>query len=148
MCADLSAPILVGTAQFVERNVAPEEATEPLLMLEQMARGAAEDAGAGDALLGKLGAPAYTAAQYASDCGSLPITKTVHVEAIADDGLGEAPAAVWGGSFQASLVQEHTGQSSVHIRCPFHSIHGEGRKKEGLVCVTVTSCLAYMCGFK
>ena len=44
------------------------------------------------ALLGKLGAPAYTAAQYASDCGSLPITKTVHVEAIADDGLGEAAA--------------------------------------------------------
>ena len=40
-------PILVGTAQFVERNVAPEEATEPLLMLEQMARGAAEDAGPG-----------------------------------------------------------------------------------------------------
>ena len=47
-------PILVGTAQFVERNVAPEEATEPLLMLEQMARGAAEDAGGGDSLLGKL----------------------------------------------------------------------------------------------
>lgn len=44
------------------------------------------------ALLGKLGAPAYTAAQYLEDSGSLPITKTVHVEAIADDGLGEAAA--------------------------------------------------------
>ena len=41
------------------------------------------------ATLGKIGAPAYTAEQYATDCGHLPITKTVHVEALADEGLGE-----------------------------------------------------------
>ena len=37
------------------------------------------------ATLGKIGAPAYTAEQYATDCGHLPITKTVHVEALADE---------------------------------------------------------------
>ena len=42
------------------------------------------------ATLGKLGAPAYTAEQYCTDSGSLPIEKSVHVEAIADDGAGEA----------------------------------------------------------
>ncbi len=52
--SDERTPILVGTAQLVERNVDPAEATEPLAMLEQMARGAAENAGAGDALLRKL----------------------------------------------------------------------------------------------
>jgi len=42
------------------------------------------------ATLKKAGAPAYTAEQYKADCGNLPITKTVHVEALADDGVGEA----------------------------------------------------------
>lgn len=44
-------PILVGTGQLVERNVEPQDATEPLLMLEQCAKAAAEDAGAGEKLL-------------------------------------------------------------------------------------------------
>ncbi|MAG29955.1 MAG: acetyl-CoA acetyltransferase [Deltaproteobacteria bacterium] len=51
---DERTPILVGTAQLVERDVDPAEAAEPLAMLEQMARGAAEDAGAGDSLLRQL----------------------------------------------------------------------------------------------
>jgi len=38
----------------------------------------------------KSGAPRYTAAQYAVECDHLPITKTVHVEAMADDGAAEA----------------------------------------------------------
>ena len=37
-----------------------------------------------------LGAPDYTPEQYAADCGSLPVSKTVHVEALPDDGLQEA----------------------------------------------------------
>ena len=41
------------------------------------------------AFLGALGAPAYTAEQYAADCGALPIIKTVHIEAIASDSAGE-----------------------------------------------------------
>lgn len=41
------------------------------------------------ATLKALGAPVYTAEQYRQDCGSLPIIKTVHVEALADNGLGE-----------------------------------------------------------
>ena len=41
------------------------------------------------ATLGKIGAPTYTAAQYTQDCGTLNITKSVHVEALADDGIGE-----------------------------------------------------------
>ena len=50
------------------------------------------------ATLGGLGVPPYTAEQYAADCAaggaalSDRIVKTVHVEAIADDGLGEAAA--------------------------------------------------------
>lgn len=52
--SDERTPILVGTAQLVERDVDPAEATEPLAMLEQMARGAAADAGAGDSLLQRL----------------------------------------------------------------------------------------------
>ena len=35
-------------------------------------------------------APNYTAAQYAADCGDLPVSRTVHVEALAVDGAGEA----------------------------------------------------------
>lgn len=41
------------------------------------------------AALAEIGAPMYTAEQYKKDCGQLPITKTVHVEAMADDGVGE-----------------------------------------------------------
>jgi acetyl-CoA C-acetyltransferase len=52
--SDERTPILVGTAQLVQRDVDPAEATEPLAMLEQMARGAAEDAGAGESLLHQL----------------------------------------------------------------------------------------------
>lgn len=40
--------------------------------------------------LKSLGAPNYTCEQYASDCGALPISKTVHVEAMPDDGVAEA----------------------------------------------------------
>ena len=36
------------------------------------------------------GAPEYSAEQYAADSGALPIAKTVHVEAMADDGAAEA----------------------------------------------------------
>ena len=39
------------------------------------------------------GAPAYRAEQYAADSGALPIAKTVHVEAMADDGAAEASCA-------------------------------------------------------
>ena len=42
------------------------------------------------ATLGGFGVPAYTAEQYKADTGSLPIEKSVHVEALADDGAGEA----------------------------------------------------------
>ena len=82
--SDERTPILVGTAQLVERNVDPAEATEPLRMLEQMARGAAEDAGAGDALLGKLdtvailnvaGWEARNGAQVVAETIGAPATK-------------------------------------------------------------------------
>ena len=75
---------IVGTAQFVERNIDPAEATEPLLMLEKMARGSAEDSGAGDALLGKLdtvavlnvaGWEARNPAQVVADKIGAPATK-------------------------------------------------------------------------
>jgi len=49
--SDDRTPVLVGTGQFVERDVDPKEATEPLEMIAQCARDAAADAGAGDALL-------------------------------------------------------------------------------------------------
>ncbi len=49
--SDERTPILVGTAQLVQRNAAPADALNPLVMLERMAREAAADAGAGDALL-------------------------------------------------------------------------------------------------
>ncbi|MBW2267439.1 MAG: acetyl-CoA acetyltransferase [Deltaproteobacteria bacterium] len=44
-------PILVGAAQLIERDVEPEKALDPLAMLEQIAREAADDARGGDALL-------------------------------------------------------------------------------------------------
>ncbi|MDG2308611.1 MAG: acetyl-CoA acetyltransferase [Candidatus Binatia bacterium] len=49
--SDDRTPVLVGTGQLVERNVDPKEAIEPLLMLEQCAKAAAADAGAGENLL-------------------------------------------------------------------------------------------------
>jgi acetyl-CoA C-acetyltransferase len=49
--AGASIPVLVGAAQLVQRDVAPAEALSPLAMLEQVARGAAADAGAGDRAL-------------------------------------------------------------------------------------------------
>ena len=39
------------------------------------------------------GVPAYSAEQYAADCGALPIAKTVHIEAMASDGAAEAAYA-------------------------------------------------------
>ncbi len=44
-------PVLVGQAQLVQRDVEPREALEPVAMLEQVARHAARDAGAGDRAL-------------------------------------------------------------------------------------------------
>lgn len=49
--SDDRTPVLVGTGQFIERKVEPQEATEPLAMLEQCARAAARDAGVGDEIL-------------------------------------------------------------------------------------------------
>jgi len=40
-------------------------------------------------VLKKLGAPTYTAEQYAEHCAGVPIVKTVHVEAMATDGADE-----------------------------------------------------------
>lgn len=40
--------------------------------------------------LKSLGAPAYSPEDYHSDADGLPITKTVHVEALPDDGHAEA----------------------------------------------------------
>ncbi|KAH8045368.1 amidohydrolase [Aureococcus anophagefferens] len=54
--------------------------------------------------LKSLGAPNYTCEQYASDCGALPISKTVHVEAMPDDGVAEAATTASGPS--RSLVKE------------------------------------------
>ena len=47
-------PILVGAAQLIERESEPEKALDPLAMLEQIARAAAEDARGGDGLLRSL----------------------------------------------------------------------------------------------
>ena len=47
-------PVLVGQAQFVQRDADLREALEPLAMLEQVARRAARDAGAGERLLREL----------------------------------------------------------------------------------------------
>ncbi len=49
--SDDRTPILVGTGQLVQRDADPREALEPLAMLEQVARAAARDAGAGDRVL-------------------------------------------------------------------------------------------------
>jgi len=47
-------PVIVGVAQLVQRDADPKEALEPLAMLLQVARGAAEDARGGDRLLRDL----------------------------------------------------------------------------------------------
>jgi acetyl-CoA C-acetyltransferase len=52
------APVLVGAAQLVERDVEPAEALEPLAMLERIARDAAADARGGERLLRELDAVA------------------------------------------------------------------------------------------
>jgi acetyl-CoA C-acetyltransferase len=44
-------PVLIGVTQWIQRDVAPAEAPEPLEMLERMARTAAADARAGERLL-------------------------------------------------------------------------------------------------
>mmetsp|Transcript_143498 Transcript_143498/g.357596 ORF Transcript_143498/g.357596 Transcript_143498/m.357596 type:complete len:325 (+) Transcript_143498:115-1089(+) len=43
-----------------------------------------------NAFLGSLGAPTYLPEQYAAAAVDLPISKSVHVEAVPDDGLAEA----------------------------------------------------------
>lgn len=47
-------PVLVGSAQLVQRDAELESALEPLEMLEQVARGAVADAGCLDAVLAEL----------------------------------------------------------------------------------------------
>ena len=47
-------PVLIGVGQWIERDVAPAEALSPLATLEEAARRAASDAGAGERLLGEV----------------------------------------------------------------------------------------------
>lgn len=47
-------PVLVGTSQLVQREPELESAPEPLEMLEQVAKGTAEDAGCSEAVLARL----------------------------------------------------------------------------------------------
>lgn len=54
MAVDPRTPCLVGVAQYVDRDSAPDHALSPLAMLEQVARAAAADTGAGDALIAGL----------------------------------------------------------------------------------------------
>jgi acetyl-CoA C-acetyltransferase len=49
--SDERVPVLVGAAQLVQRDAELERALEPLAMLERVARGAGEDARAGDRAL-------------------------------------------------------------------------------------------------
>lgn len=49
--SDDRTPVLVGTGQLVQRNADPQEAKEPLQMLEECAKAAAQDAGVGEKLL-------------------------------------------------------------------------------------------------
>jgi len=51
------------------------------------------------AFLAELGAPAYTPEQYAAETSALPFVASVHIEAMADDGLAEAE---WVGSLVAA----------------------------------------------
>lgn len=52
--SDDRAPVLVGVAQLTQRDVAPEEALEPLDALERVARDAADDAGVPERALSEL----------------------------------------------------------------------------------------------
>ena len=52
--SDDRTPILVGAGQLTQRDVEPVAALEPLAMMEAVARRAADDAGAGPALLGRV----------------------------------------------------------------------------------------------
>ncbi len=52
--SDDRTPILVGAGQLTQRDVAPAAALEPVAMMEVVARRAAEDAGGGVALLGRV----------------------------------------------------------------------------------------------
>ena len=49
--SDDRTPVLVGTGQLVQRDADPREALEPLVMLENVARDAAADSGAGEKVL-------------------------------------------------------------------------------------------------
>jgi len=49
--AEANRPVLVGVAQLIQRDVDPADSLSPLAMLENVARGAAADAGVGDAVL-------------------------------------------------------------------------------------------------
>lgn len=51
---DDTRPVLIGAGQLVQRDAAPGEALEPLAMLEQVARAAAEDAGVSEKVLRDL----------------------------------------------------------------------------------------------
>lgn len=76
-------PILVGTGQLVERDVAPQEATSPLDMLERCARAAARDAGADDRLLRSI-----------DTCAVLPTIgwQTRNAAQMVAEKLGSSPA--------------------------------------------------------
>ena len=52
--SDDPTPILVGAGQLTQREVSPAEALEPVAMMEVVARRAADDAGAGPTLLGRI----------------------------------------------------------------------------------------------
>src|SRR5438105_3502935 len=47
-------PVIIGVGQFTNRAEDLEEAIEPLVMMERVARAAAEDAGGGVKLLARL----------------------------------------------------------------------------------------------
>jgi acetyl-CoA C-acetyltransferase len=51
---DESTPVIVGTAQLVQREVDPAESEDPIRMVARLARQAAEDAGGGGDLLRDL----------------------------------------------------------------------------------------------
>jgi acetyl-CoA C-acetyltransferase len=52
--SDDRTPILVGAGQLTQRDVEPVAALEPLAMMDVVARRAADDAGAGSSLLGRV----------------------------------------------------------------------------------------------
>ena len=52
--SDERTPILVGAGQLTQRDVAPDQALEPVAMMAAVAQAAADDAGAGPALLRRV----------------------------------------------------------------------------------------------